>query len=87
MWQQILIGAVGAVGVPAFLFVVGLFLKPKTVHSWGTAMGSALTLFGQKRVGRDNWEKIENWMSGTVNDLCQGILEGLNADDAEVEKK
>jgi len=83
MWQQILIGAVGAVGLPAFLFVVGLFLKPAKVFAWGQALGSFLSVFGQKQVGRANWEKVENWFSGTVSDFCKGLLAGLDSDDAK----
>lgn len=81
MWQQIGLAALGAVGVPALLFVWVLILKPKTVHGWGRGMGSLLSAFGQKKVGRENWEKIENRLSGTISDFISGMQEGMDSDD------
>jgi hypothetical protein len=56
-------------------------LKPQTVNKWGRAVGKALSACGQRRIGRDAWERVEDKFKGTINDFILGVLDGLDSDD------
>ncbi len=79
--SEILTGLAAPIGVLLLTFGWGLFMKPKKVKGWGIALGRLASGFGQKRIGRKNWEKVEKKFQGTLSDFIDGVQEGLNEDD------
>ena len=79
--NTLLIGAIGAVGVPALIFIINLFLSNKKVEAWGRLHGKILSAFGQRKVGKANYEKLENKYQGTLNAYILGLQYGLDSDD------
>lgn len=70
-------------------FVVGVlapvifmsFLPNKKFKAWGTVVGKKASLKGSKLIGKENWEKLENNLTGSVLSFAQGFVEGADLDD------
>ena len=82
-WSTILTGAIGAIGVPVALYLFGMLLPRKTTFGWGYKIGRALSKLGQRKFGKNSWEKIEKRIATTVNDFIEGVYSGLDSDDKE----
>ena len=78
--NEFLIGAIGAVGIPLALWLIGIALPREKTHKWGYNVGRFVTVFLRQKLGKQG-EKIENRMQTTVADFMDGVYEGLDSDD------
>uniref|UniRef100_A0A6M3KPX1 Holin n=1 Tax=viral metagenome TaxID=1070528 RepID=A0A6M3KPX1_9ZZZZ len=83
----IITGIIGATVIPLLLSAWQRFLPREKTKLWGLRVGKFISFFMGKKIGRNNWEKLENNLASTIYDFwVSGVIEGLNADD-EPEKK
>ncbi len=80
--NELLIGLIGAVGVPLVLYLWQLLIPRKNTKGWGYRLGRFLTLFGRQKVGVKGWERLEDRLKSTVGDFVEGVYEGLDSDEA-----
>ena len=80
--NELLMGLIGAVGVPLILYLWQLLLSRKSTRRWGFRIGRFLTLFCRQKIGVKGWEKLEDRLKSTVGDFVEGVYEGLDSDEA-----
>lgn len=80
-WQTLISGAVGAVAVPAILYLWGIFLRRENVKRWGARIGRFASKFLNQKLGVRGGERVQDRIESSLEDLVTGIVEGMNEDD------
>lgn len=74
----LIIGFVVGVLVPVIFMS---FLPNTKFKKWGITVGTKASLKGSKLLGKENWEKLENNLTGSFLSFAQGFAEGADLDD------
>lgn len=78
--SEILYGLVGAIGVPALLFLWQLLLKRERVLAWGMLTGTFCRVFLRQKFGVAGGDRLLDRMTSTVADFVEGVQRGLRGD-------
>jgi len=70
-------------------FIVGMilplifakYLPNEKFYKWGVKHGKYLTKKGREWFGVENWEKVENSITGSAVAYVQGVSDGADSDD------
>lgn len=81
MLNELLVGAVGAVGVPLLFFLWSLFLKREKVVGWGKTIGTLCRTFLFQKLGNESGGKVSGRLSTTIDDLTFGVRWGLTNEE------
>lgn len=79
-------GTIGVILTFVFTVLIPLifltFLPNEKLYNWGFKYGSKWSKWMNKKLGRLNWEGIENNITGSVISFAQGIKDGADSDDS-----
>ena len=78
MFNNLVLTGAGAV---AIVFIIARMLPNEKLEAIGYKLGHALSLWGRLKLGKNFWEKIEDFIENTASAFFRGFAKGLSADD------
>ena len=73
--------AIGGVGVPLVIWAWQRFLPRRKVYMTGFKIGRFVTGWGDMKLGKDGWSKVEDSAIVTIYDFCDGFRDGARPEE------
>lgn len=78
-------GVTFIIGIVTFLFTS--IIKKGQFENWGIVVGKGLSKFGNSRLGKTVWEKLEDIILVALITFVHGLKKGADSDDKIFDKK
>ena len=76
--------AVGGLGIPLLVWAWQRFLPRPKVYMTAFKIGRFVTSWGDTRLGKEGWSKIEDSFVVTIYDFCDGFRDGVRPEEKPV---